>query len=384
MMEARLDPVEAHAWFLRRGLPTVLRPGVLARNLWQRGAPAFAALAVFMANSVAVVALTGKHTVAIDGTPTRSEWFILALLVLVLPVAAVVAWRVSRISSMRGRTVATMVALLVSLVGTVVGGPSPYVVPDLLLTGAIIAVILVLTATGIGSILGLAISATLHNLTQMGGLLARALPVILLTVLVFFNTYVWLMAAYVPRPRMWLALLFLAAIAVAFITSATIERVRPILLSSTRPPKIDGALLGTPFHGLPGPVRRVHLSRLERINVVFVLVMTQVVQVLVVSVITPLVFAVLGLILLTPKLLAEWTRNGASDGVILGMTLPIPQALIQTSMFLGALTFMYISARAAGDPDYRTEFLDPLIDDLTLTLDARDRYRLQTRPAKDG
>jgi hypothetical protein len=176
----------------------------------------------------------------------------------------------------------------------------------------------------------------------------------------------------------------LGAIAVAFITTATIERVRPILLSPTRPPKVDGALLGTPFHGLPAPVQRVHLSRLERVNVVFVLVMTQVVQVLVVSIVTPLVFAVLGLILLTPKLLAEWTRNGASDGVIFGMTLPIPQALIQTSMFLGALTFMYIAARAAGDADYRTEFLDPLIDDLTLTLDARDRYRLQTRAPIDG
>jgi hypothetical protein len=52
-------------------------------------------------------------------------------------------------------------------------------------------------------------------------------------------------------------------------------------------------------------------------------------------------------------------------------------------MFLGALTFMYIAARAAGDSDYRTQFLDPLIDDLTLTLDARDRYRLRTRPPKD-
>ena len=45
------------------------------------------------------------------------------------------------------------------------------------------------------------------------------------------------------------------------------------------------------------------------------------------------------------------------------MTFPVPQALIQTSLFLGALTFMYLSARAAGDADYRKRFLDPLIDD---------------------
>jgi hypothetical protein len=375
-----LDLVEAHAWFLRRGLPTVLRPGVLARHLWQRSAPALAVLAVFLANSVAVVAITGKHTIDIDGSPTRNEWFILVLLVLVLPVAAAVGWAVARIEGLRARAVAAAASVLVCLLGAIFGGPSAYVLADLLLAVALIAAIVALTACGIGSILGLALRSMLHNLALVGGLLARALPVILLTVLVFFNTYVWLMAAYVPRWRLWLALLFLGGIAVAFVTSATVDRVRPTLTSSTRPPKVDGALLGTPFHGLPAPAQRTRLSRLERVNVVFVLVLSQVLQVLAVAVVTMLIFGVLGLILLTPRLLAEWTRNGASDGVILGMTLPIPQALIQTTMFLGAMTFMYISARAAGDSDYRTRFLDPLIEDLTLTLDARDRYRLYTRP----
>ncbi|GAS96056.1 uncharacterized protein RMCC_3022 [Mycolicibacterium canariasense] len=375
-----MDLVEAHAWFLRRGLPTVLRPGVLARHLWQRSAPALAVLAVFMANSVAVVAITGKHTIDIDGSPTRNEWFILVLLVLVLPVAAAVGWAVSRIGSLGGRAAAAAVSVLVCVLGAVFGGPSVYVLADLLLVAGLIAAIVALTACGIGSILGLALRSMLHNLSLVGGLLARALPVILLTVLVFFNTYVWLMAAYVPRSRLWLALLFLGGIAVAFVASATVDRVRPTLISSTRPPMVDGALLGTPFHGLPAPAQRTRLSRLERVNVVFVLVLSQVLQVLAVAVVTTLIFGVLGLILLTPRLLAEWTRNGASDGVILGMTLPIPQALIQTAMFLGAMTFMYISARAAGDADYRTRFLDPLIEDLTLTLDARDRYRLYTRP----
>ena len=36
---------------------------------------------------------------------------------------------------------------------------------------------------------------------------------------------------------------------------------------------------------------------------------------------------------------------------------------------------MYISARAAGDAEYRSTFLDPLIDDLHAALIARNRYR---------
>jgi hypothetical protein len=45
------------------------------------------------------------------------------------------------------------------------------------------------------------------------------------------------------------------------------------------------------------------------------------------------------------------------------------------SLFLGALTFMYVSARAVGDGEYRSMFLDPRIEDLRDSLIARNRYR---------
>jgi hypothetical protein len=49
--------------------------------------------------------------------------------------------------------------------------------------------------------------------------------------------------------------------------------------------------------------------------------------------------------------------------------------LIQTTMMLTAITFMYLSAKAVTDKEYRSQFLDPLLDDVRLTLVARDRYR---------
>jgi hypothetical protein len=88
-----------------------------------------------------------------------------------------------------------------------------------------------------------------------------------------------------------------------------------------------------------------------------------------------LMFLILGLILVSPELLAAWTRNGRSDGTVLGMTIPVPDSLIQITLFLGALTFMYLSARTVSDDDYRTRFFDPLVADVRLTLRARDRYR---------
>lgn len=372
----------ADRWFLQRGLPAVLRPGALVRRLWPRSAPAMATFAVFMANSILVVLVTGEHTIDIDGQPTRTEWFVLGLLVLVLPVAALVGWWVSRIESQRRRTVAGVVAFAVVIAGGVLGGPSPRIGTNLVFEAVVILIGLVLTACGAGSILGWGLRTALENLSLIGSLFVRALPVVLLTVLVFFNTYVWTMASIISRPRLWLALLFLSLVAVVFITSATIDRVRP-MMSGTQLAEGDHVkLTGTPFEAMPDPPVAAPMSRAERWNVIFVLVTSQVLQVGLVAIVAALIFLVLGLILLSPELLAQWTRNGPSDGEFLGMTLPIPQSLIQIAMFLAALTFMYISARAVGDADYRSRFIDPLIDDLRLTLVARSRYRAAVSSTK--
>ena len=56
-------------------------------------------------------------------------------------------------------------------------------------------------------------------------------------------------------------------------------------------------------------------------------------------------------------------------------------AFIQVTLFLGALTLMYLSARGVGDREYRSVFLDPLIGDLRLTLVAGNRYRAATADA---
>lgn len=371
----------AETWFLANGLPTVLRPGALVRRLWPRSAPALAGFAVFMLWSVVIVAITGQHTIDINGRPTRTEWFVLALLVLVIPLAALAGWLVSRIRTVNGRTVAATVSLAVVVLGVLFGGPTAYLLTNAIVAVVILVVILVLTASGVGSILSWSAKFTLDDMSLAGALFVRSLPVVLLTVLVFFNTYVWLMAEYVGRGRLMLALAFLALIAVTFVTSSTAEAVQPMLSAAGEHVDSDDArLAGTPFAAIADPTGSEPLSRAERWNVIFVLAVSQIVQVFTVALVAAGVFFVFGLILLNPRLLNEWTRGGSSDGQLFGMTLPVPQSLIQTTMFLGALTFMYVSAKAVGDGEYRAKFLDPLIDELRLTLTARNRYR--TLPAR--
>jgi hypothetical protein len=248
----------------------------------------------------------------------------------------------------------------------------------------LVALVLMLTGCGVGAVLGWAVRMTLSHLSAVGTMAVRALPFVMLTVLMFFNTYAWIMAATISRRRLWLALLFLFTIAAAFVISVTLERVRPMLRSTATLPKDSERLADTPFAAMPDPPVRPPLTKPERLNVVFVVAASQLVQILIVAMVTATIFLILGLILLSPPLLAQWTNHGSSKGTLLGMTLPLPEALIQMSLFLAALTFMYLSARALGDSEYRSIVVDPLIDDLHANLIARNRYRSGIAAAADA
>lgn len=363
---------EAESWFLERGLPSLLTTRGRWRRLWSRSAPMLAAYATMLCWTVPILFLTGGKTeVVIEGEPSVEEWSLLGLIGLAPLAMALAGWWVSRISERRYRAIASTAALtIVGVVIVVEMGPSH--LPEVFVTAA---VFMVLTGCGVGSVVGWAMRMTLSHLTSIGGLAVRALPVVLLTTLVFFNGNVWLMSSTISGDRLAVAIAFLVGIAAAFVVSATAERVRPMLRSQTAVAKDSDRLAATPFEAMPDPSSSPRLTRAERVNVVFVLAASQLAQITVVAALTASIYATLGLIVLTPALLKEWTRTADSDTTVLGLTVPVPDSLIHLCLFLGALTFMYVSARAAGDDDYRSNFVDPLIDDLHATLTARNRYR---------
>jgi MFS family permease len=377
MGQLEAESYTADRWFLSRGLPAVVHRSSLLRRLWSRSAPALAGLALIAANSVAVVAISGEHTIDIAGRPDLRESLVLGLLAVALPLAALAGWLVSRIESPGRRSVAATAALAVIVLGGLLGGPSQRPLVNMVIFGLAVLLILLFTATGVGAILGWVGELTVSNLAATAGMFVRALPVVLLTFLVFFNTYVWLMTSLISRGRLWLGMGFLFLVAGSFLVSATLDKVRPLMTGADLPTGDDAAALaGTPFDGVADPPESDPLSIRERLNAVFVVAASQLVHVLTVAAMTGGVFFVLGMILVSPPVLDAWTRgNGRPDGELLGMTLPIPDSLIQTTMLLSAITFMYLSAKVVTDTQYRSQFLDPMVADLRATLVARNRYR---------
>lgn len=294
---------------------------------------------------MAVFFVTDGGEVFISATPTTAQWVILALLAVALPLASLVGWLVSQISSGRGQAaVATMAVAFAAASDVIESGPI-----QLLRTAVVVGLVLLQTGCGVGSVLGWAVRMTLEHLATVGTLAVRALPIVLLTALVFFNTYVWLMAANINGERLTLAMVFLLAIAGAFVVSKTVERVRPLLRSTTVMPQGSQSLAGTPFATMGDPSPGFPLTRAERLNVVFLLAASQLVEILVVASVGAAIYLVLGMIILTPPLLREWTHYDSMTTTVLGMTFPAPDSLIRMCLFLGALTFMYISARAVDD-----------------------------------
>jgi hypothetical protein len=224
----------------------------------------------------------------------------LTIIALTLPMMTIVGWLVSRLRSGRARAIAAATSVaVVAGVGFVVSGTG-----QLANDAVFVAVVLLLTTGGVGSIAGWAVRMMLSHLASAGALAVRALPVFLLTAIVFFNSYVWIMATTITGDRLGLAMAFLVLIAALFVVSTTRERLEPMLRSTAVAP--DGAeqLADTPFATMPDAPQITPLKRAERLNVVFVLAASQLAQILMVAVVTAAIYLVLGLILLTPALLS--------------------------------------------------------------------------------
>ena len=134
------------------------------RHVWPRSAPALAAYATVVSALLVVYFLIGTSEVYIDGAPTPVERIVLTVIALAVPLGALLGWLVSRVRRL-AQSVIAMVAVVVSIVASLIQGG----IAHLLVTFAVIAIILALTASGVGAVLSWATRLTGTQLAAMGG-----------------------------------------------------------------------------------------------------------------------------------------------------------------------------------------------------------------------
>jgi hypothetical protein len=109
-----------------------------------------------------------------------------------------------------------------------------------------------LTYVGFGSIALWAFRFAWVQLGALGTLMSRALPLLMITVVVYFTGELWQLAARMTRQRLWQTIGFLAVVAIVFVITTIRDEVRA--LRDDRAEQSDPAklLADTPLATQPG------------------------------------------------------------------------------------------------------------------------------------
>jgi len=371
---------QIHDWFLHRGLPLVLTRRVRSRALIARSAPMVAG----------VGALTAVTMLLADWTGADPDYGYLVRLAIVAaalataPFALYVLHQRGTTASEAGRRTAALavMAAFVLLMPVIASGWSAAAlaeVPAFLLV-SLLAVWF--TYLGFGSILLWAFRFAWVQLGALGTLMSRALPLLMLTVVVYFTGELWQLSARMARQRLWQTIGFLAVVALVFMIATIRDEVRALREDRSGPSDPATLLAGTPLQSTTGhSPARTPLSLAEQANVVAVMVVAQAIQVVLFTAGLFAFFLALGIIAIPDDVTVLWSAEETCAvgtppcaGTWFGIHIPIPQTVVHTSLFVAVLSGLYFTVSTSVDPLYRQRFFEPLIADVAVSLAGRDAY----------
>jgi hypothetical protein len=374
------DMRQVHEWFLHRGLPLVLTRRVRSRALIERSAPMVSGIGAVISTTMLLADLTG-------GDPDYGYVVRLAVLTLLLIAAPFALYLLHRSGTTRGEAGRRSAALLVMAL-FVFGLPfadsgfSGIAAAEAMGFAVIALLAIWLTYVGFGSITLWAFRFAWIQFGALGTLMSRALPLLMLTVVVFFTGELWQLSARTSRERLWQTVGFLSIVAVLFMVTTIRDEVRA--LREDRAGQTDPAQL---LANTPLPIdtqqqpERTPLSLAEQINVVAVMVVSQAIQVVFFTAGLFAFFIALGVVAVPDDVTVLWSSEQTCTvgqppcaGTWFGIHVPIPQTAVHTSLFVAVLSGLYFTVSTSVDPLYRERFFDPLIADVAVSLAGRDAY----------
>ena len=372
------DIRRVHEWFLARGLPLVLTRRVRSRALIERSAPVVSGIGALIAVTAVIADFSDGRAAAADVVP-------LGVMAVVLTAAPFVLNLLHAAGTTRGEAGRRSAALLVMAL-FVIGFPladqgwSGLTLAEVAGFLIVAALAVWLTYLGIGSIVLWAFRFAWVQFGALGTLMSRALPLLMLTVVVYFTGELWQLAARMTRQRLWQTIGFLALVAIAFMVATIRDEVQALREDRSGPRDPAALLAGTPLATDTDP-RRTPLSVGEQINVVAVMVVSQAIQVVIFTTGLFVFFLALGVIAIPDDVTVLWSAEQQCTvgeppcaGTWFGIHVPVPQTVVHTSLFVAVLSGLYFTVSTSVDPLYRQRFFDPLVADVAVSLAGRDAY----------
>jgi hypothetical protein len=380
------DPAatETERWFLKRGLPHFIADYSPTRDVLTRAVPLFVLIFLFeVANApkrdfpiwldiVAVAvgfgillgawmlanALRGRPLLA---RPVSVGVFEVAVFVLAPPAIPLLfggQWR-----SALATAVGNLLLLVVIFLGTSYG-----VVPLTRWAGA----------------------RTARELEQVMSLLVRALPLLILFItFIFLQNEAWQITAGLHGPYYWIVLGIFVVIGIGF---SVIRLPREIgeLSDFESWNRVAERVKGTPAEQLCRELPADEdtdtppLTRRQWVNVALVVLYSQFLQVLLVSVMVFVFLLVFGGLVVTESVTRGFVGHtphvlGSLD--LWGRHLVVTEELLRVTGFLTVFAGLYFSVTATTDESYRREFIGEILEEMRRSLAVRAVYLAALNPA---
>jgi hypothetical protein len=210
------------------------------------------------------------------------------------------------------------------------------------------------------------------QLTQISTLLARTLPVLLiLVVFLLFASELWQAAHTLGGADLIAIIVLLLLVASLLVVTRARAEIGRLEETERTGDAVATRLAGTPAEPLAGamlaapPPRR--LRWLERINLVFLMLLSQLLQSLFVGLLVTLFLVALGVLAIPASVQEQWVGEPVrtvQGFELLGEPRLVSTELLVTAGLLGGMCALYFTGLALTDAAYRAEFHARVVADV--------------------
>ncbi len=371
---------EIERWFIERGVPHLVDPHTdsVLLDAWTRALPLL----------VAAYILLGFNALDIRNWTLAQNLGATIAIVGILVATLAISNRLRRRPLLARPTQIGPAELAVFLIGPVLPGlvfgqyrdaAETFVFGIVLLAG-----IYVWSSYGVGALLRWGARRSGGQLTGLGPLVARALPLLLLfTTFLFVNAEVWEMAGTLTGAAYVVVVLMFFVLGAGFV----VTRVPGFIRSENRFEswsEIAECVVATPAVAVDLPTTGPTLDPLrprQRFNLGLIVLFGQALQITLVVVALVAFFVFFGFMAIDLDTIVNWTGqvdvNTFVEASFGGRTLVLSEPLVRVAVFLGAFSGMYFTVVLTTDETYRSEFANDIGPEIRQMLAVRCAYHVE-------
>lgn len=251
----------------------------------------------------------------------------------------------------------------------------------------VVVLLICLVASAVFPLARWAFRRTFQELGEVFDLAARALPLLFLfNSFLFISADVWKFSGLMTRHRLWGMVGLFTAFTVLFLFYRLPEEVRRVAAHDDRTTIVE-ACRKTPMELVVDRVvlheGALPLTKAQRINVLLVLFIGQILQVMLLGVLVFVFFLGFGQATLTNNLINDWTgkpEHYSVQATLFGYKLQnyvhfsIDARLWQVSIFLAAVSAFFFAISSMTDDAYKAQFYDRMNRELETAIQVRRVY----------